>query len=314
MPAHEAQPLPSDRIRSLRARLDQIVRWSGWPKAWRPWLARRADDLVAAAMGASGQQTAAAGLQTPEEIARDILDETAPAGSATAADSGSDAAARDEAPAPPGSEAAAPERASDRHDTLPTQAAPAVSAIAGEATNGTSSGAEPARKGSDEDAEREVRTGQAVGRGPVPDLFLEKMREAMEGQSAEAERELGSLRRQEKTVFTFLLVAAGITLALLVVGAALVFAGLIAVGVLSGLVALIPGTGTLILRRLERRVALNKDRADSVRQDNLRLLQAIQITLLIDDPVQRSHKIAALSDELRANALHTGRRRSVQPA
>ncbi|MEA2135926.1 MAG: hypothetical protein QOC68_3835 [Solirubrobacteraceae bacterium] len=258
MSAHEEHPSVSDEpdwIRSLRQRLDQILRSEIWPQSWRPWLARRAEDLVSLSTRMSTGHARASALRTPEEIARDILDETVqsppdPALAGTQSQPG-------------------PERAEVMPDAAPERPveAPAASRVLG------------------------------------PEVFLEEMQEAMESQSAQVERELDVLRSQEKTVFTLLLVAAGITLGLLVIGAALVFTGLIAVGVLSALVALVPGTGTLILRRLERRVGADKDRIDVVRRDNVQLLQAIQVTLLIEDPAARSEKVAELSDALRTSTF-----------
>ena len=142
-----------------------------------------------------------------------------------------------------------------------------------------------------------------VPQRPAPDVFLRHMQEETERQSAQVEAELDALRRQERMVFSLLLVAAAVTLVLLVIGTGLVLGGLVAVGVLSGLVALFPGTGTLILRRLERRIGADKDAVSAVRADNLRLLQAIQMTLLIDDTAERSRKVAALSDQLIKSAL-----------
>jgi hypothetical protein len=256
MSAHEAHPSLSDEpdwIQSLRERLDQILRWEIWPQSWRPWLGRRAEDLVSLSTRMSTGHARAAALRTPEEIARDILDETVESPPAPAA------AGTESQPGP------------ERTEVLP-DAAP--------------------------DTRPEERSAQLV-----PEVFLEEMQEAMESQSAQVERELDGLRRQEKTVFTLLLVAAGITLGLLVIGAALVFTGLIAVGVLSALIALVPGTGTLILRRLERRVGADKDRIDVVRRENVQLLQAIQVTLLIEDPAARSEKVAELSDALRKSTF-----------
>jgi hypothetical protein len=129
------------------------------------------------------------------------------------------------------------------------------------------------------------------------------MQEEAERQSHQVELELNALRRQERMVFSLLIGAAAITLLLLVIAAVLVLTGVVAVGVVSGLVALFPGTGTVILRRLERRIGADKDDVSAVRADNVRLLQAIQITLLIDDAAERGRKVGALSDELVKSAL-----------
>jgi hypothetical protein len=138
---------------------------------------------------------------------------------------------------------------------------------------------------------------------PASEVFLLHMQEEAERQSHQVELELNALRRQERMVFSLLIGAAAITLLLLVIAAVLVLTGVVAVGVVSGLVALFPGTGTVILRRLERRIGADKDDVSAVRADNVRLLQAIQITLLIDDAAERGRKVGALSDELVKSAL-----------
>jgi hypothetical protein len=314
MSAHEAHRSRSDEpdwIQSLRKRLDQILRWQIWPQRWRPWLGRRADDLVSLGRRLSTGRAPAAALRTPEEIARDILDETAqssgePAVAGAQSQSAPEAESGPE-PVRPAATETAQEPTSELGADAESEPTP-VTAARAEMLPGAAAETRPeARSANEAKPDERPREAPSASRTLVPEVFLEEMQEAMEIQSAQVERELDSLRSQEKTVFTLLLVAAGVALGLLVIGAALVFTGLIAVGVLSALVALLPGTGTLILRRLERRVGADKDRVAAVRRDNVQLLQAIQVTLLIEDPVGRSQKVAELSDELRKSAFGTTR-------
>jgi hypothetical protein len=248
MVVEQVPPPISEQPRWLRRSLDAILAWGIWPERWRPWLAKRADELVAAYERVSGQGTPPPAMQTPEEVALSLLDK--------------------EAAPTPVDEPAAP-------------AAPPVAAPAQAPPAGT----------------------PAPTRTEVADVFLHDMRDAMQSQSEELERELDDLRAERRTVFRMLVLAASIALLFLLIGAGLVVAGVIAVGVLSALVALVPGAGTLVLRRMENRIDREKDEADALRERKVQLLQAIQVTLMIEDPDERDRAVAELAGELRKRAL-----------
>ena len=253
----------------LRQRLDAILKWRIWPQRWRPWLARRADELVELGARLSRRGAPPPALQTPEEVALALLEEDAPAQEVDAPAQEVDAPAQEvddelEPPLPEAEPTAAP--------AAPPAPAP-----------------------------------PAPTRTAVPEVFLHDMRDAMQSQSEELERELEDLRNERRTVFRMLLLAVVITFVFLLIGAALVFAGVIAVGVLSGLVALVPGAGTLILRRMENRIDREKDEADALRERKVQLLQAIQVTLLIEGAEERDRAVTELAGELRTRALAASR-------
>ena len=261
--AHRSLQDQPDWIQSLGRVLSWCVRLRIWPARWRQPLQRSADDVLELAIRWSTRRTPDDALKSPEQLARDVLVETDTQAVAPAA-----------------------------------QDQPASSERAGEAEPRI--GAESPRK-TESPAERIAPDPGAVA--PAPDVFLDHLRRAAEEQSDQVEQELTTLRRQEKTVFSMLLVAAGLALLLLVTGAALIFTGLAAVGVLSALVGLVPGSGTLVLRRLEQRVARDKERVAAFRERNLKLLQAIQVTLLIEDPAERGRSVSVLASNLTTSAL-----------
>jgi hypothetical protein len=263
--AHRSLQDQPDWIQSLGRVLSWCVRLSIWPTRWRQPLQRSADDVLELAIRWSTRRAHDA-LKFPEQLARDVLVET-----------------DTQAVAP----AAQDQAASSERSGTAANAEPRIEV-------------EPPRK-AESPAQGSAADPGAVA--PAPEVFLEQLRRAAEEQSDQVEQELTSLRRQEKTVFSMLLVAAGLALLLLVTGAALIFTGLATVGVLSALVGLVPGSGTLVLRRLEQRVARDKQRVAAIRERNLNLLQAIQVTLLIEDPAERGRSVSVLASNLTTSAL-----------
>jgi len=114
--------------------------------------------------------------------------------------------------------------------------------------------------------------------------------------------ELSRLHAMEAVVFWIMIVAGVITILLIVLGAIFVFLDKVTAGVITEVMGLMPGAGTLILRRLAKNLENRSSRISQDREDNLRILEAIQATLLNPDPVERSAKAAALAEGLLGRA------------
>jgi hypothetical protein len=135
------------------------------------------------------------------------------------------------------------------------------------------------------------------------EFFLKQMQEEIARRDKEYDEETKRLRKQEDVVFKGSLMAAILTLAVVLIGIALIFLNLAALGIVSGAAGLLPGAGSVILSRLAKEARTERQRISDRREDNLKVLQAIQATLLIPDPARRSEAIAALSAQLADRAL-----------
>jgi len=85
---------------------------------------------------------------------------------------------------------------------------------------------------------------------------------------------------------------------IVLIGIALIFLNLVAVGIVAGAVGLLPGTGTVILNGLAKDIRSQVQRLMEQREDNLKVLQAIQATLLIPDSARRNESIVSLASKL----------------
>lgn len=143
----------------------------------------------------------------------------------------------------------------------------------------------------------------ALARPDIAKEFLEQMREQTKRRDAVLDEETTRLRRREDTVFRAFLYAASLTIGIIVIGVVLIFLNLVALGVVSGVVGLLPGAGTIILNRLSQDVKTQRQQLLEQRDDNLKVLQAIQATLIIPDPNRQNEAMASLAAKLADQAL-----------
>jgi hypothetical protein len=135
------------------------------------------------------------------------------------------------------------------------------------------------------------------------EIFLSQMQEATKRESDDAANELKRLRSFDSLLFVALLIAAGITILVVVVGTVLLFQGRVKFGILAEAVGLLPGSGTLILRRTSQEYRKQINEVTETRNGILEVLQAIQACLLIPDLSRRADAIASLAADLRKRAM-----------
>jgi hypothetical protein len=104
--------------------------------------------------------------------------------------------------------------------------------------------------------------------------------------------------RRERFLYTTLVVVAVIAAVLAVVAAALLIEGHGSSAVASAAIALLPGVGTLLLRRLRRDERDRMEQLEDGRRKHAAALQAIEFALSLDEP-QRASEIGSLIAEMR---------------
>jgi hypothetical protein len=112
------------------------------------------------------------------------------------------------------------------------------------------------------------------------------------------ERDLRAAARRERFLYVTLVVVAVITAGLAVVAASLLIEGHGSSAVASAAVALLPGVGTLLLRRLRRDERDRIAQLEDAQRKHATAVQAIEFALSLDEP-QRSNEIGALIAEMR---------------
>jgi hypothetical protein len=75
----------------------------------------------------------------------------------------------------------------------------------------------------------------------------------------------------------------------------LIFNERLTIGIVSEAVGILPGAGTLILNRLSKQIREHINRVSSLRENNLKVLHAIQTALLVPSLDKRSDTIVSLA-------------------
>jgi hypothetical protein len=133
--------------------------------------------------------------------------------------------------------------------------------------------------------------------------FLEDMREGVAAQTDSSRRDMANLRQRERILFVGLFGGGILALLFASIGILLIYTGNTPVGVVSSAVAIFPGAGTLILSRLSKTLKEQRGNIASKEQENMRVLQAIQATLMIPGEEQRASAIARLAGQLTDRAI-----------
>jgi hypothetical protein len=118
-------------------------------------------------------------------------------------------------------------------------------------------------------------------------LSLHRYVECVEKETKERDRklavEMGGLKIFDRIVFMTLLVAGMIALFFTVIGIGLAFAGLLAIAVVSGGTAIIPGAGTRTLFKLQRQLQCKHEELEGERLRNASSLATLRAIIEIED-------------------------------
>jgi hypothetical protein len=132
-------------------------------------------------------------------------------------------------------------------------------------------------------------------------LQLLERREREERESIAAR--LVTTKDREATLYRAQLIAALLTVVVGFLAVGLVFAGAVPVGVATGAVGIIPGSGTVLLRRMWQRERSARDFLEERRNEHAGIVDAIEGTLSVPDPSERDRLAAQLAERLQERAF-----------
>jgi Flp pilus assembly protein TadB len=154
-----------------------------------------------------------------------------------------------------------------------------------------------------EAASRTGASGTAVVPEPDYERFLELLqRREREEREATAARLLAA-RGRETTLYAAHLTAAVLTVVLAFLAVGLALAGVVPVAVASAAIAIIPGSGTVLLRRMWKQERSLRDVLDERRNGHAEIIDAIEGTLSVPDPAERSRLAGQLAERLQERAF-----------
>lgn len=133
--------------------------------------------------------------------------------------------------------------------------------------------------------------------------FLSKLEQRERDEREAVEERIAKTRAREATLYAVLLATAVLTAAFAFVAVALVVTGHAPVGLASGALALLPGAGTVLMRRMWQKERSDRDALDERRNEHARLLDAIEFTLSLPDGAERNRQAAELAVRLQDRAL-----------
>jgi hypothetical protein len=173
-------------------------------------------------------------------------------------------------------------------------------AAVSEPSEGESTSTWPDETDVSETRDADAPPGQPIRPAESPERMremLEIYRTREEAKEEDYENQLRTLQGRRSIVFWLQLFFAVATGLLAIVGVVLVLAGSVAVGVVSAAVAILPGAGTVALRRQAGEVAQQQT---SLTDDQARLRQwrqTIELVNSIQDPGERDRKVIDLAHE-----------------
>jgi hypothetical protein len=132
--------------------------------------------------------------------------------------------------------------------------------------------------------------------------FLARLREKERGERTRLNRSWEAHYARERRLFTVLIVAGVITAAIAVFGVLLALTGLVAVAIVTALVAVLPGSGTVLLQHLWADEKANGERLERQEREHAELLDAIEFTLSLPSD-QRPAQAAELARHLQERAF-----------
>jgi hypothetical protein len=165
-------------------------------------------------------------------------------------------------------------------------------------------------------AEEQVTPPSAAGTprpGPTaaakdPQIFLSDVEVHARQTRDQTEARIERAQARESRLFAALVVVGLITLLAALVAVVLVLTGNSTVAVASGALALLPGTGTVLIRRLWRGERGALDLLSQRHNEHANIHDAAQFTLALPDGRERREQMAELATGLRERALATAER------
>jgi len=139
--------------------------------------------------------------------------------------------------------------------------------------------------------------------------FLARLREKERGERNRLDRGWEAHYARERQLFIVLIVAGVITAVIAVLGVLLAFGGLVVVAIVTELVAILPGSGTVLLRNLWADEKAKGESLERQEREHAELLDAIEFTLSLPAD-QRLAQGEELARQLQARAFAAADKRT----
>jgi hypothetical protein len=143
------------------------------------------------------------------------------------------------------------------------------------------------------------------GRGPsvTASAWLTSLREkeARELERSDERRERHV--RREALLFRVLLVVAILAALFATVGAVLLLVGWVPAGVVSMVVAILPGSGSVLIRNMWKQEQERRDAAEAARSEYAAVVEATEWALSLDDEAERKRQANAIAERLQDRAF-----------
>lgn len=139
--------------------------------------------------------------------------------------------------------------------------------------------------------------------GPDYQAILQRLQDREKTEQASVTQRLVVARGREKALFAAQFIAAVAAMILAFAAVALVFAGLVPLAAASGAVAILPGSGTVLLRRMWNKERSYRDQLDERRSEAANLIDAIEGALTMPDVAERNRLATQLAERLQERAF-----------
>lgn len=138
---------------------------------------------------------------------------------------------------------------------------------------------------------------------PDPERLLKVLQRREQAERDSVTARLVVARGREKTLYGAHLCSALLTVVLAFLAVGLVFAGSVPVAVASAAVAIIPGSGTFLLRRMWDKERSKQEMLESSRNEHGAIVDAVEGALSVPDPAERNRLVSQLAQRLQDRAF-----------
>lgn len=134
--------------------------------------------------------------------------------------------------------------------------------------------------------------------------FLEHMEKSLEDSRRRLEKDQEEIRSQEAIIFRVFIFFALVGIAFIIFGGYLMVRGASVQGALAGIVGLISGAGSAILRYLAERLSERRSQIRQEQKEQVQVLQAVQAALALSG-TERNQELSKVAAWLRERAMQS---------
>jgi hypothetical protein len=148
-----------------------------------------------------------------------------------------------------------------------------------------------------------TRPASTAANEPDPERLLRALQRREQAERDSVTTRLVIARGREKTLYGAHLCSALLTVVLAFVAVGLVFVGSVPVAVASAAIAIIPGSGTFLLRRMWDKERSKQEVLEASRSEHAAIVDAVEGALSVPDPAERNRLVSRLAERLQDRAF-----------